>query len=728
MSVVCDVLVEINHKNIDKTFTYHIPDKFLNSVVVGKRVLVPFGKRNIQGFVLEVKKLEEVNYTLKDVYEVIDEEPVLNKELIEIGQFISKKTLCNLISAYQSMLPTALKVHVGKEVNKKYSSYYILLDSYDSVLSKVTSDKQKQVLNLFEEQEEVLKKDCISISASATKSLIDKGILKEIKKESYRLQDECSKTDYKKELTMEQSLAVQTISKSFSTFQPFLLHGVTGSGKTEVYMQLIEKVLFLGKEALVLVPEISLTPQFVSNFKKRFGNKIAILHSKLSSGEKYDEWRKISRKEVSIVIGARSAVFAPLTNLGIIIVDEEHSATYKQENTPKYHAIDICLYRGKKYGIPVVLGSATPSIESYTRAKEGIYKLIELKKRVFTNLPSVQLVDMKNEIRKGYRILSSSLIEYLKKCIIEEKQAIILLNRRGFSTVLTCSDCGNTLKCPNCDIPLTFHKSTLDVRCHYCGYSIKKPTKCPKCQKAEMNYLGMGTEKLQEWIEQNIEGAKTVRMDIDTTSKKGSLEQIINDFQHKKYNILIGTQMISKGLDFSDVTLVGVVCGDASLNIPDFRSAERTFSLLDQVSGRAGRGKEEGTVIIQGFNMDHYSIVCASKHDYIKFYEEEMNLRKTLKYPPYCNICLLKLKGKDYKNLNIEAKKIADYLKNNLEKVIVLGPSNANIPKINNIYYMNIIIKYKKMVDIVEIMKFIKQNYNAQKTIDVDIDFNPNQI
>lgn len=726
--MICEVLVEINNKNIDKTFTYRIPTHLKNDVKIGKRVLVPFGNRKLEGFVLNIKEITEISYSLKDIILVIDEEPVLNDELLELGKFISKKTLCNLISAYQVMLPTALKVHIGKEIKKKYESYFVLAKGYEEIINLVTSNKQKEILELFLERKEISKKECISVSASATKSLIDKGYITEVKKESYRLKEEENVSDTKKELTVEQKNAVEIISESLNSFTPFLLHGVTGSGKTEVYMQLIEKVLLEKKEALVLVPEISLTPQFVSNFKKRFGSRIAILHSRLSDGEKYDEWRKIIRKEVDIVIGARSAVFAPLTNLGIIIVDEEHSSTYKQENNPKYHAIDVCLFRAKRYNIPLILGSATPSIESYTRAKEGIYKLIELKNRVFTNLPSVCLIDMKDEIRKGNKVLSSVLISELTKCIEEKKQAIILLNRRGFSTVLTCSSCGHTIKCPNCDIPLTFHKSSLDVKCHYCGYSMKKPSFCPSCHEKELNYLGMGTEKLQEWIDENIVGARTIRMDVDTTSRKGSLEKIIKEFQNKNYNILIGTQMISKGLDFSDVTLVGVVCGDASLNIPDFRSAERTFSLLDQVSGRAGRGKEEGKVIIQGFNMDHYSIVSASKHDYAGFYKEEMEIRKKLKYPPYSNICLLKLKSKDYDKLNLEATKITNYLKNNLEKVIILGPSNANIPKINNIYYMNIIIKYKKVSDIVDVITFIKEKYRVQKIVDVDIDFNPNQI
>ena len=724
--MVCEVLVEIKAKNIDKTFTYHIPDSLCNDISIGKRVLVPFGNRKIEGFVLNILEYMELNYPLKDVVEVIDNEPVLNSELLEIGKFISKKTLCNLINCYQVMLPTALKARKGLEVPKKYKIYLKLNGEKEDIIKNIKNDKQLEIINILSEKE-VEKKVCTDISVSSVKTLLDHKYIIEEKKEVYRIDEEEQLETKRNMLTEEQDNAIKKITSAFYTFKPFLLHGVTGSGKTEVYMNIIEKVLNDKKEALVLVPEISLTPQFVANFKKRFGNKIAILHSGLSDGEKYNEWRKIVRKEVSIVIGARSAVFAPLTNLGVIIVDEEHSATYKQENNPRYNALDVCLYRAKRYNIPVIFGSATPSIESYTRAKENIYELIELKHRVFTTLPKVKLVDMKSEIRKGNKILCEELIDKLNHCLISNKQAIILLNRRGFSTVLTCGSCGYTMKCPYCDIPLTFHKSTNSMRCHYCGYISKKLEVCPECKSKELSYLGMGTEKLQEWIDKNISGAKTIRMDVDTTSRKGALNKIIDSFKKKEFNVLIGTQMISKGLDFSDVTLVGVVSGDASLNIPDFRSAERTFALLNQVAGRAGRGTEPGEVIIQGFNIDHYSIVCDSKHDYKTFYDEEISIRKKLKYPPYCNICLLRLSGKSQEELFTEANKIVKYL-NTINKIIVLGPSSANIPKINNIYYVNVIIKYKKITDIIEQIKFLKQKYLTNNKLNLDIDFNPNQI
>ena len=710
-----EVLVEIKAKNLDKTFTYQIGD--LN-VLKGMRVLVPFGKLKLEGFVLNIHN-NKPEYDTKKILSVIDTEPVLNDEMLDLGKYISKKTICNLISAYQTMLPSALKAKNGRVINKKYVSYITLIDeSYES-----KSLSQQKIINLLKGKKEIKKSILNDISVSSVNTLLKNNIIKEEKKETYRLDNNIEVERNNTLLTEQQKNVLNQIK--YDKFMPYLLHGVTGSGKTEVYMNAIEEVLKKGKEAIVLVPEISLTPQLVSIFRKRFGRSIAILHSSLSDGEKYDEWRRIERKEVSIVIGARSAIFAPFTNLGIIIIDEEHSSTYKQENTPKYNAIDIAIYRAKKYNIPVLLGSATPSIESYTRAKQGIYSLLEMKNRVNDNLPSVTLIDMKDEIKKGNRILSELLRDKINEKISKGEQVIILLNRRGYSTISTCHDCGYTDKCPNCDIPLTYHKSSNTMRCHYCGYGKARLTVCPECKSKDINSFGMGTEKLEQYLNEEIENAKVIRMDQDTTSTKGSHEKIIESFKNEEYNILIGTQMISKGLDFPKVTLVGVINGDASLNIPDFRSAERTFQLLNQVAGRSGRSKLKGEVIIQGFNVDHYSIIKASRNDYVGFYNEELNIRKILKYSPYYNLCLIKIKDKDYDKALIEANKIIDYLRNqNLVNTIILGPSSSVIPKINNIYNIQIIIKYKDSKKLYECLEYINDRYRTNKVL-VDIDINP---
>lgn len=715
-NMIAEVLVELKAKNIDKTFSYHIKEN--QRVLVGQRVLVPFGKQKLEGFVLKVTN-EIPEYEVKDIEKVIDDEPVINEEMLELGKFISNKTLCNLISCYQTMLPAALKAKNGRTINKKITTYISLIDNN----YKTNSLSQIKIIELLKKEKEIKKSELNKISVSSVKTLLKNNIIKEEDKEEYRINDNSKPVFSNVELTSDQKKVLNQIK--LNTFKPYLLYGVTGSGKTEVYMRVIEKVLEEKKEAIVLVPEISLTPQFVSLFKKRFGSLIAILHSRLSDGEKYDEWRKIERKEVSIVIGARSAIFAPFTNLGVIIIDEEHSSTYKQENNPRYHAIDIALNRAKRYNIPLILGSATPSIESFTRAKLGIYELCEMTNRVNNNLPIVTLVDMKDEMKKGNRILSEILHNKIEEKLNKNEQVIILLNRRGFNTITTCKNCGFTMKCPNCDIPLTYHKSSNTLRCHYCGYGHSKISSCPECHSTDLYSMGMGTEKLEEYLNEEFINAKVLRMDIDTTTTKGSHEKIISEFQKEDYNILVGTQMIAKGLDFPKVTLVGVINGDASLNIPDFRSAERTFQLLNQVAGRAGRSDLKGEVIIQGFNMDHYSIISASKHDYIGFYDEELRIRKILKYSPYYNLCLIKIKDKNFELALEEANKIVAHFKSkNLKDIIVLGPSTCIVPKINNIYQLQIILKYKDTKNIMKELEFINNHYKSNK-ISVEIDINP---
>ena len=714
--MLADILVEVVAKTTDKTFTYHIPDGM--NAKEGMRALVPFGRRNIEGFIIRIYDEVELDYEVKDIIQLVDEKPVLNEEMLELGKYISKKTLSPLTLSYQTMLPSGLKAREKTNINKKMVKYLKVLKD-----GEFKGEKQKQVFDYVKKNNLVLKAEANKISSSAVKTLINNGYLEEVEKEVYRLDEEVEVEKKHYDLTEEQAKVLESVK--FGKFKPYLLHGVTGSGKTLVYIRLIEKVLKQGKEAILLVPEISLTPQVVDIFKKRFGKTIAILHSGLSNGEKYDEWRKIERKEVSIVIGARSAMFAPFTNLGIIIIDEEHSNTYKQDNVPRYNAIDVALRRGKTYNIPVVLGSATPSVESYTRAKAGIYELLVMKNRVNKKMPKVYLVDMKDEFKKGNRVFSDIFKVKMNDRLSKNEQVLVLLNRRGYSTVITCKECGFTHKCPNCDIPLTYHKNGNIMKCHYCDYKVPRLLECPKCHSKNINSLGMGTEKLESLIKEEFKDAKVIRMDQDTTRNKGAHKRIIDDFKDGKYNVLVGTQMIAKGLDFPKVTLVCVVNGDATLNIPDFRSSERTYELLSQVSGRAGRDKLDGEVIIQGFNVSHYSIVYAKNNDYESFYHEEMKIRKVLKYPPYYNLCLIKVSGKNYDEVYNEANKITTYLKGNLNN-IVLGPASASMPKINNIYYVQIIIKFKNTKEILSYLEFIRKHY--QKKINVDIDLNPLKI
>lgn len=717
-----EVLVEIKAKRVDKTFTYSVPNDLKNKIQIGKRVLVPFGKQKIEGFILNIIENKNFDYEIKNIIEIIDEKPVLNRELLKLGKYIKEKTLCNLITAYQTMLPVALKAKHKIKINKKYVSYLCLNMDYNEAINLVNNDNQKEIINKLKDNE-ILKSELKNISISSINTLIKKGIIKEIEKEEYRLKQNINKLLKIPKLTEEQEYSVNKINNLYT--KPILLHGVTGSGKTEVYMRVIESNLKDNKTAIVLVPEISLTPQLVSIFKSRFKDNVAILHSGLSNGEKYDEWRRIEEKQVSIVIGARSAIFAPLDNIGVIIIDEEHSENYKQENNPRYNAIDIANFRAKYHNAKLILGSATPSIESYTKAKIGIYELLEMKNRVNNNLPKVTLVDMKEEYKKGNKIISEELKNKMIKAINNNEQIMLLLNRRGYSTTTTCKKCGFTLKCPNCDIPLVYHKSSNYSRCHYCGYAIKKIDKCLECGSLDINDYGMGTEKLEQYIKENIKNAKVVRMDVDTTSTKGSHEKIINQFENKEFNVLIGTQMISKGLDFPYVSVVGVINADQTLNIPDFRSSERTFELLNQVAGRAGRSNIKGEVVIQGFNIDHYSIVCASNHDYQTFYNLELNIRKKLGYSPYFNLCLIKLSGKNLDEILKEGEKIVSHLKSkNLFNTKILGPSVSNIPKINNIYNAQIVIKYKNTDTLRQELTFII-NYYKNNKIKVECDLNP---
>lgn len=714
--MVIDVLVEI--KKIDKTFSYLVPKELEKDVQIGKRCVVPFGNKTLEGFIVGFNN-KEIDYKLKEIISITDENPVLNEELLELGEYISKKTLSTKINAYQTMLPTALKAKNNYSINKKTLLYLRKIKDFEPLTEKENILYDMLSLN------DISLKDANEVSSYVVNKLISKGYIEKYEKEVYRLDDNVVEINDNKNLTDDQINVINKID--LNIFKPYLLHGVTGSGKTEVYIQIIKKVIESNKKVILLVPEISLTPQIVDNFKKRFGKVVAILHSGLSNGEKYDEWRKIERNEVSIVIGARSAIFAPISNIGLIVIDEEHSDTYKQENTPMYNAIDIALYRAKKHNCPVVLGSATPSIESYTRACNNIYELLEMKNRVNNNMPKVILVDMKEEIKNKNRIFSKVLKDKIKDRLDKKQQVIILLNRRGYTTITTCSNCGYTHKCPKCDIPLTYHLKTSKMHCHYCNYETNKLYSCPSCKSTDINERGMGTEKLELELSKEFENARIVRMDVDTTRNKNAHKKIISDFENLKYDILVGTQMIAKGLDFPNVTLVGVINADSTLALPDFRSAERTFQLLNQVSGRSGRSNLPGEVIIQAFNTEHYSLEYSKNNDYLSFYNKEMNIRKVLKYPPFYNLCLIKIQGANSNKCEMECDKIYSYLKENIDDTI-LGPSTSVIPKINNIYYYQIIIKYKDTKKIYKYLKYISDMYVNNNSVKVSIDFNPNRI
>lgn len=720
--MIAKILVEINNINLDKTFDYIVPFKYIENIKIGMRVKVPFANRELEGFVLDLVNSADDNYELKEIISIVDAEPILNNELLHLGKFMSKKYFSTLISCYQTMLPKALKAQNRTNINKKMIKYVELCSNSFPKLKP----NQERIVEYLRSNGKVKKEEVNKISVSGVNTLIKNGIIIESLIEEYRLvtKDINEKESFK--LTVEQQEAKNKILSQTQS-SVFLLHGVTGSGKTIVYMEIVEEMLKRGKDSIFLVPEISLTPQMVYHFKSRFGDEVAVLHSRLSEGEKYDEYRKIVEGKVHIVVGARSAVFAPFKNIGAIIIDEEHTTSYKQDNNPKYSAIEIAIERAKNNNAIVILGSATPSLETYARSIKGLYTLVELKHRVNTNnLPLVEIIDMSKEKHRG-SIFSSRLITEVNKRLEEHEQIILLLNRRGYSSFITCSNCGYTAKCPHCDITLTYHKTSNTLRCHYCGYADKMNDICPSCGEKAIKTLGTGTEKVEEEIKK-VFNARVIRMDLDTTSKKGSHEKIITAFKNHEYDILLGTQMIAKGLDFDNVTLVGVINADTSLMIPNYRSNEYTFQLLMQTAGRSGRGEKKGSVIIQTFNPEHYAITLASKHDYIDFFKQEMEVRRKLSYPPYYYLIYIKVIGKDYNKISIESNKIASILTRELKNSKTLGPTTCSVFKLNGLFRFGIIIKYKKEEKMEEVLQSLVNHYKGNQTVKVDIDINPNNF
>ncbi|WP_339249612.1 primosomal protein N' [Sporosarcina sp. FSL W8-0480] len=572
------------------------------------------------------------------------------------------------------------------------------------------------------------------VQNSVLKSVVEKGGGIEGVAEVYREPEapNLKDTSIPIQLTMEQQVALHAVNSASDggKAETFLLHGVTGSGKTEVYLQAIKHVLEKGKEAIVLVPEISLTPQMTARFQERFGSLVAVMHSGLSAGEKYDEWRKIHRREVKVVVGARSAIFAPFENVGIIILDEEHESTYKQEDTPRYHARDVAIWRSEFYGCPVILGSATPSLESFARAKKGVYTLLELSKRAKNQpLPSVTVVDMRDELKEGNRsMFSVGLAEAIHQRLERKEQIVLFLNKRGFSSFVLCRDCGTVVQCPNCDISLTYHRANERLKCHYCGHEEYVPLVCPECESEHIRFFGTGTQKAEEEIYRLFPEARVLRMDVDTTRQKGAHERLLRQFSEGKADILLGTQMIAKGLDFPNITLVGVLAADTTLHLADFRAAEKTFQLMTQVSGRAGRHELAGEVIIQTYSPEHYAIELAKTQHYETFYNLEMSSRKQYGYPPFYYITLIQFSHEDLLKVADFAEKGTRYMKNSLSlETVIIGPAAAAISRVNNRYRYQCLIKYKiepKLIETLQqLIKMYRTNWMKEgllMTVDMD--------
>lgn len=626
---------------------------------------------------------------------------------------------------------------IKKTESKKYERLlYINSHAGDKVKIPANAKKQQMALEIINNSPGIsiptIKKE-FNISTSVINSLLDKDLIIIEEKEVYRLVQEEIPAEPVHNLTLEQLKAIDSISDSFSRDNHVLLHGVTGSGKTEIYLKLIEKELNLGRQGIVLVPEISLTPQMIRRFVGRFGDTVAVIHSGLSDGEKYDEWRRIRQGKAKVAVGARSAIFAPFNNLGVIIIDEEHEHTYKSEIRPKYDAREVAKKRCEIEGCKLLLGSATPTIESYYRAQKGLldYNLVSLQKRVNQKpMPTIEIVDMREELKKGNKsIFSENLKNDILNTINENNQIILFLNRRGYSTFVSCRNCGYVVKCPNCNISLTYHAKGNYLSCHYCGYSRINPKTCPNCNSNYIRYFGIGTQKVEREFQNNFGILNVLRMDADTTARKNSHKIILDDFRNRKSDVLIGTQMIGKGHDFPDVTLVGIITSDTYLNMPDFRAAEKTFQMITQAAGRAGRGDKTGRVIVQTYSPEHYSLLHAKYHDYVGFYNEEIKLRKEMNYPPFSHIGNIIISGFNEKTVERVAKdagKTLLVIVKEIRNVEIWGPASAPLSKIKNKYRWQIVLKTEKENQLIEIMtKFNNSKICSNNNISIAIDINP---
>ncbi len=617
-----------------------------------------------------------------------------------------------------------------------------LLGSAILALKKKSPTQAKCLKLLLENQGELCWPKLVrehKISSSPLRSMEKKGLVEFFEAEKIRESDWALDVQEAKPVSLtegqEEILGKIKTALKEKKYSPFLIHGVTGSGKTQIYIEGIKEVLKEGKQALVLVPEISLTPQIISRFKANFGDKVGCLHSQMSAGERFDTWRRARNGDLPIMVGARSAVFSPFPDLGLIVVDEEHVGSYKQDDpAPRYNARDVAVMRAKLNDAIVILGSATPSLESYYNAQQGKYTLCQLKERVEKQkLPSVKIVDLAQERKTGNRgSISLSLLSLLKDRVDKDEQVLLFLNRRGFSTFVKCQDCGYVEKCPRCDITLTFHRTDFSLRCHYCNYLKKAPNLCPNCQSHDFMYKGAGTQKIEEELKQSFPETLMQRMDLDTTARKGSHRRLLSDFGKKKFGILVGTQMITKGLDFPDVTLVGVISADQALDLPDFRSRERTFQLLAQVAGRAGRGKREGEVMVQTYYPEDWTIKLAGSHDFEQFYGSELDQRRELGYPPFNHLILIIFSGRSLRTVTDSAKRFSASLRRKSRParqraLEILGPAPAPLPKIKNRHRWQLLIKARSIMSTNHLIRKVLEEENGAKKkravrIIVDVD------
>ena len=724
-----EVIVDISNTEIDKVFDYHAPF----DVEVGTRVLVPFGRRQVEGFVVGKKESTDCKYEVKDIISKLDEYPVIMPEMLDLARYMATKNL-RFIDCLRLFVPAKLRGGRVKVLKKNYLCFntdYTL----ESALKEVkTSAKAHRAIIIrlqssgMEGETEINNE----YSPSAVKALIEKGILIRITQEENRTPDSMVKELKKVTLTDEQRSAIDAVNSGDPGV--YLIHGVTGSGKTEIYMNVIESALKAGKTAIMLVPEISLTPQMHGIFRARFGDMVSVLHSGLSDGERYDEWRRLLLGQAKVALGARSAIFAPLKNVGVIIIDEEHDGSYVSESNPRYFTSEVAEYRAKYNNAKLILGSATPALETYHKADKGEYKLITLRNRANKKeMPQIETVDMREEIKMGNTgVFSAPLLAALEETLKEGNQAMLFLNRRGYASFVRCRQCGFVPRCPNCDVSLTYHQEDNTLRCHYCGAKYRAIQSCPKCGYTDLKEGKTGTERVVDEVKRMFPEARVLRMDNDTTKTKDSYLEILSEFGKGNADVLVGTQMIAKGHDFKNVTLVGIIDADLSLYYSDYRSSERTFQLITQVAGRAGREQKAGRVIMQTYNPRHYVYSFAKQYDYEGFYSKEINSRELTKYPPFTKIVRLLVLAQEAEDARRGAEMLTAKLatlKTKVKGIRNLQKMTAPIKRLRNFYRYQVVLWIDTDME-EELMPTIYQIANGGNTDKVSVfcEINPQQM
>ncbi len=744
MAKYANVIVDISHEKLDKTFQYLIPEELENEISVGVLVDIPFGSRSITGYVVELTEEAEFDVSrLKPVIGVKKGSVAIESQLIALAGWIRKNYGGTMNQALKTVIPIKQKTKaIERKTLKLLLSKEEALRTLALFENKHFTAKARLLRALIEN--EILEYSIVTqklhVSAPTVKALEKQGVLvTEVSTEYRNPVGHLESRGYHLTLNQQQQAVVDRITQDWEAglSKTYLLKGVTGSGKTEVYMELIAHTIAKGKQAIVLIPEIALTYQTVMRFYNRFGNRVSIMNSRLSNGERYDQYLRAKNGDIDIMIGPRSALFAPFENLGLIIIDEEHEISYKSETVPRFHARETAIERGRMNGASVVLGSATPSVESYYQAKEGVFELLELTERVREKpLPSCEIIDLREELKNGNRsILSEGLQALIEDRLEKKQQTMLFINRRGMAGFVSCRSCGYVVKCPHCDVSLSQHNNGKMV-CHYCGYEEPTPVTCPSCGSKYISGFKAGTQKIEEMVRNRFPGARVIRMDFDTTRTKDSYEEILTAFANQEADILIGTQMIVKGHDFPNVTLVGVLAADMSLHISDFHAAERTFQLLTQAAGRAGRGNEPGDVVIQTYNPEHYAVLTAKAQNYESFYDQEILYRQIGYYPPVWNLLVVMCSGEQEGKLDFASKKLTAHLQKQVEteesftgkRIQVVGPTEASIARINDVFRKVIYIKTKEYSDLVllkdQLEYYMKDNRDFSN-VSVQFDFNP---